>query len=73
MLPSLSPLHKTLNRWYEEFESSRNESSLSSMKPVSPGASPGIRGTLGAGGKKREVRSSYVEVLTESSYHFKVI
>lgn len=58
MLPSLSPLHKMLNRCCEEFDNSVNESSLSSMKPVSPETSPCIRGTVGAGGKIRLVRSS---------------
>lgn len=69
MTPSLSPLHRMLKRCCEEFDSSRNESSLSSMKPVSPDTSPGIRGTLGGGGKKREVRSSYVDILPCSSYN----
>jgi len=68
ILPSLSPLHRILKRWYEEFDSSLYESSLSSMKPVSPDTTPGIRGTLGAGGKKREVRSSYDEEFLESSW-----
>lgn len=63
MLPSLSPLHKMLKRCCEEFENSRNESSLSSMKLASPDTTPGIRGTVGAGGKKQEVRSSYVDKL----------
>lgn len=64
MFPSLSPLHKMSNCWCEESNSSRNESSLSSMKPLlSPGTSPGVWGTLGAGGKNRAVRSSYVGLL----------
>jgi hypothetical protein len=67
IFPSLSPLHKTLNRWWEEFDSSSNESSPSSMKPLSPDTNPGIRGTFGAGGKKREVLSSYFEVWQWSS------
>lgn len=58
IVPPSSPLHKMLNCWPEESNSSLNESSLSSMKPLSPGTSPGIRGILGAGGKKRAVRSS---------------
>lgn len=62
IFPSLSALHRMLNRWWEEFDSSWNESSLSSMNPLSPDTNPGIRGTLGAGGKKREVLSSYFEV-----------
>lgn len=69
MNPSLSPLQRILKRWCEEFDSSWNESSLSSMKPVSPDTSPGIRGTLGGGGKKREVRSSYIEWLPFSSWN----
>lgn len=58
ILPSMSPLHKMLYLWCEEFDSSWKESSISSMKPLSPGTSPGILGTLGGGGKNREVRSS---------------
>lgn len=68
MFPSLSALHKMLNCWCEESNSSRNELSFSSINPLSPGTRPGIRGTLGAGGKKRTVRSSYVNALWLSSY-----
>lgn len=68
MIPSLSPLHRMLNRWCEEVFSSRNESSPSSINPVSPDTSPGILGFLGGGGKKREVRSSYVIFLAELSW-----
>lgn len=67
IIPSLSPLQRMLKRCCEEFDSSWNESSLSSMKLVSPDTRPGILGTLGAGGKKREVRSSYVNMLRQSS------
>ena len=56
--PSLSPLHKMLKRRHDMFDRSWNESSLSSVKPLSPGTTPGILGALGGGGKKREVRSS---------------
>ena len=69
MNPSLSPLQRILKRCCEEFDSSRYESSPSSMKPISPDTNPDIRGTLGGGGKKREVRSSYNEWLPYSSWH----
>lgn len=36
------------------------------MKPLSPDTNPGIRGTLGAGGKKRGVLSSYFAMWPQS-------
>ena len=61
MIPSLSPLQRMLKHWWEA-DNSWNDSSFSSMNPASPELSPAIRGILGAGGKKREVRSSYVKM-----------
>lgn len=66
IFPSWSPLIRILKCRWEEFVSSWNDSSLSSMKPLSPDTNPGIRGTFGAGGKKRGVLSSYFSMRSQS-------